>query len=83
MKKQMGDFFRLRGKGEKIKRLWLLVETWKISSIMNNKNNFKYIFWDLNSIYMQIQSQKVVEKISFPNIGWKTEFAVLEDLQFP
>lgn len=29
---------------------------------------------------MQILSQKVVEKISFPNIGWETEFAVLEDL---
>lgn len=50
---------------------------------MTNKNNFKYIFWDLNSIYMQILSQKVVEKISFPNIGWETEFAVLEDLRFP
>lgn len=82
MKKQMGDiFFCLCGEGEKIKQL--LMETWKVSSIMNNKNNFKYIFWDLSSIYMQILSEKVVEKISFPNIGWETEFAVLEDLWFP
>lgn len=50
---------------------------------MNNKNNFNYIFRDLNSIYMQMLSQNVVENISFPNIGWKTELAVLEDLRFP
>lgn len=50
---------------------------------MNNKNNFNYIFRDLNSIYMQMLSEEVVEKISFLNVGWKTEFAVLEDLRFP
>lgn len=59
------------------------METWKVSNIMNNKNNFNYIFRDLNNIYMQMLSEEVVEKISFLNVGWKTEFAVLEDLRFP
>lgn len=60
MKKQTGDFFFfcLCGRGERIRQL--LVETWKVSSVMNN--NFKSIFRDLNSVYMQILSQKAVGK---------------------
>lgn len=53
----------------------LLVETWKVSSIMN-KNNFSYIFRDRNSIYMQILSQKVVEKSVFLTLAGK------QNLQF-
>lgn len=54
----------------------LLVETWKVSSIMNNKKNFSYIFRDRNSIYMQILSQKVVEKSVFLTLAGK------QNLQF-
>lgn len=54
----------------------LLVETWKVSSIMNNKDNFSYIFRDRNSIYMQILSQKVVEKSVFLTLAGK------QNLQF-